>query len=314
MKNFVRAMPVVLLAQLIWFTPYFPGKTRVLQAISKKIPLYLGDLKHHTGFIWSIDSGHAQSMYLFSCEPFSSRVLLNFAPHVDMFLDIGANRGWYSCLLKTANPNLEIHAFEPDEKIHNILRNNLMQYSPVNENIHVNKMATGRRNGFATLSTYLGGNDGMMTLYPQDEMSIKSNQTVKIQAIDSYFPLKAKSRKEKLTLIKIDVEGSELETIEGAKEFISLNRPLVLMEINSLLLLTSKTTSKSVFDLMKSLGYIALWVDERGRMEICKSHDYPPHQRILGVSTGANYLFLHQQEMKKPFILNFLSRYRVEVL
>jgi hypothetical protein len=175
----------------------------------------------------------------------------------------------------------------------------------------MNKVALGRRNGTATLSTYVDGNDGMMTLYPQETMSIKSNQAVRIQTLDDYYKVNAIKMNEKITLIKIDVEGSELETIEGAKEFISINRPTVVMEINSLLLSSSGTTSTAVLDLMKSLGYAAFWIDERGKIEVCRDHSYPPHESVLGNSAGANYLFLHKDEMKKPLLNELVRQYQL---
>jgi hypothetical protein len=118
---------------------------------------------------------------------------------------------------------------------------------------------------------------------------------------------------EKNILIKIDVEGSELEIIEGGREFISIYRPIIVMEINSLLLTSSDTTSKAVFDLMKSLSYLSFWIDERGKINACIDHNYPPHESVLGNSAGANYLFLHKDSMKKPLLEEFVRQYQLGV-
>lgn len=300
-------------SRLIWATPYFKGKTRLFRYVTNILPFYAGEIKHHTGFSWVLDSKHAQVMFIYSCEPFSSKVLLKISSGINTFIDIGANRGWYSCLLRSINPNLEVHAFEPDEKIFKILDRNLSQFTITSKLVHRKKVAVGHCNGVANLATYVDGNDGMMTLYPQENMPIASNQIVETQTFDSYFGSRAADEFDGSVLMKIDVEGSELKTIQGAKEFISTRRPIIIMEINSLFLAASGTTAKIVLDFMNNLGYVSFWLDERGRIERCIDHNCPPHQKILDEPEGANYLFLHQDNCEKIVINQLIKKYKIQL-
>ena len=308
-----QALLIKFFSRIIWATRYFPGKTRLFRYFTNILPFYAGEITHQTGFSWVLDSKHAQDMFIYSCEPFSSKVLLNISSGINTFIDIGANRGWYSCLLRSRNPNLEVHAFEPDEKMFKILDRNLSQFTIKSKSVHRNKVALGHCSGVANLVTYVDGNDGMMTLYPQEIMPIASNQIVEIQTFDSYFSARSADEFDGSILMKIDVEGSELETIQGARDFISTCKPIIIMEINSLLLAASSTSAKKVLDFMKNLGYVSFWLDERGRIERCMDHNWPPHQKILGESGGANYLFLHQDNYEKISIKQLIKKYKIQL-
>lgn len=64
---------------------YFPGSTRILHFVTNKFRFNPGWIKHHTGFDWKIDSFHAQQMHLYSCEPFTSKVLSSMCLNSNFF-------------------------------------------------------------------------------------------------------------------------------------------------------------------------------------------------------------------------------------
>jgi len=235
---------------------------------------------------------HAQHMFLYSCELYTSKVLSLICLNSNHFLDIGANRGWYSCLLRTQNPNLGIYAFEPDSTIHSLLVDNLSQFSCTDEVIVIEQMGLGLRDGIAPLATYVEENDGMMTLFPQANLEVLSQQDVQILTLDSYFKMKLDSSGKTRFLLKIDVEGGEWDVIIGGRDFLTECRPVVVMEINSQLLSPANATSRMIFELMAELGYSSFWLDERGAISKVRNFDFPPHETLLGRNHGANYLFL----------------------
>ena len=297
-SNFTRKRIIPLLAKLIWKGDYFPGKTRFFRLITENLVFAPGIARHHTGFNWIIDSMHAQQMFLYSCEPFTSQVMSTICMNSQYFVDIGANRGWYSVLLKSKNPSLKIYAFEPDPSIYSLLFDNLEQFRGVDSSIQTEEIALGSINGGAILSTYLEGNDGMMTLFPQEEMKIESQRDVQVATLDRYFRSDiqiADSSNKFRFLLKIDVEGSELDVVSGGKKFIEALRPIIIMEINLLLLASARTTSAGVFEQMESFGYSGFWLDERGKIVKVKDFNTPPHVKLLGSESGANYIFLPKE-------------------
>ena len=285
-----KILPVV--ARVIGESNHFRGRTRIFTAFTDQLKLAPGYVKHHTGFSWKIDSLHAQQMFLYSCEPFSSRVLSHFCLNSQFFIDIGANRGWYSSLLRSQNSNLGIYAFEPDFKIYEILVENLSQFSQINYPICTEQIALGRDSGTVSLSTYVDGNDGMMTVFPRTTMKIKSTQLVRKDSIDGYFREVMYNFSPGKVLVKIDVEGSEFEVITGGSNFLDIFQPIIVMEINSQLLTSGGSSSLEIFELMESLEFTSFWLDERGVISKVRDKTVPPHEKLLGKENGANYLFL----------------------
>jgi hypothetical protein len=96
-------------------------------------------------------------------------------------------------------------------------------------------------------------------------------------------------------LLKIELEGGEVDVISGGRNFIKECQPRIVMEVNSLLLSHANATSRMVFELMAQFGYSSFWLNERGAISLVKNFDFSPHETILGRESGANYLFLPGQ-------------------
>ena len=231
-------------------------------------------------------------MYLYSSEPFTSKVLSKLGLSATHFLDIGANRGWYSTLLKNEYSELKIFAFEPDKKIFKVLQENLYQFSSAAESVHLEHCGVGEHIGTASLTTYVEGNDGMKTFFPNDSLKTLSKEIVQIVTLDNYLGSFLDSSEVYSFLLKIDVEGSELGVILGGEKLITKLQPVIIMEINSLLLSHAKASSRKIFEFMEKLGYSFFWLDERERVVRVHNFDSPPHEALLGSASGANYLFL----------------------
>jgi len=59
----------------------------------------------------------------------------------------------------------------------------------------------------------------------------------------------------KLNFIKMDIQGSELKCLRGAKNTILTNKPFMFMEIEEKQLVNFNTTSSELIEYTKSLGY-----------------------------------------------------------
>ena len=126
------------------------------------------------------------------------------------FMDIGANIGAYSVLL--ADKTEKIIAFEPDEG----------SFSRLKENLSLNQGLDFQVEKIA-LSNYVGEGkfsdlDAKTTnkLVSDDETGV----VVKVTTLDEYASTMNLS-KDKSYLLKIDVEGAELETLQGARDFLT---------------------------------------------------------------------------------------------
>jgi len=67
-----------------------------------------------------------------------------------------------------------------------------------------------------------------------------------------------------VSLIKIDVQGAEARVLEGAREALARNRPVLLIEIDDRALEAFGSSPRAIEDLLAGLGYRMFAADERG--------------------------------------------------
>ena len=143
--------------------------------------------------------------------PDESEMIVNLAR--DTCLDIGANIGCISQALVSAGKFVE--AFEPQPEIFKLLRQNVHCFA--------HNVGVSNRVGFAKMpklhysSKFNYGGVGL------NESSIYGTIEVPLVTIDSLNITD-------VGFMKIDVEGHELEVLEGAAETISLYRPILYVE------------------------------------------------------------------------------------
>ena len=133
------------------------------------------------------------------------------------FLDIGANIGIYSFHFK--NSFKSIDAFEPLKEI-----SYRLEYFQ-NQSLKVHNCALSNKRGeFHIYIPYLSGKAiaSLASLEKRDgDCEVR---TVKVDKIDNYYF-------DDVDLIKIDVEGHEEYVIEGARNVIKTNMPILIVEI-----------------------------------------------------------------------------------
>lgn len=125
--------------------------------------------------------------------------------------DVGAHKGQTSLYFNKLFKNSIIHTFEPSPELFLELSKNISNF----ENIFPHNLALGNLDGKSYLSTPSSDLCGKIEHY-----SSINSISVNINKIDSF----CKSQKiSSIDLLKVDVEGNELEVLEGANELISHN-------------------------------------------------------------------------------------------
>ena len=181
----------------------------------------------------------------------------------DAVFDIGANVGFYSCL--AASRSKQTVAFEPFQRNLNFLYRNLTD------------------NKFTWVEVFplgLGGSPGLKQIYGFADVASfvpgwnrannKLFSTVPITTLDTIAVHRFKCKR---LLIKMDVEGFELEVLAGAVDTLNLNpKPTWLIEI----LLNNKAIPdginqrfREVFELFWKIGYSCQSVED-GRKFVTK--------------------------------------------
>lgn len=146
----------------------------------------------------------------------------------DVFYDIGANVGFFSLIAaKRVKSRGFVYSFEPvTENIKSIWQNISVNKL---ENIRPFEVAVGRTSGSQELLlTKWDGGASLSTSVIKPSETI-SKRNVRVVALDDFI------RQEKLrapTFVKIDVEGSELNVLQGMSRTIAEAKPVLLFEVD----------------------------------------------------------------------------------
>jgi FkbM family methyltransferase len=158
-------------------------------------------------------------------------------------LDIGANIGNHA--ISISAECMEIHAFEPDADIISILRQNI-NANNIN-NIIVNETGLSDSDRYSDFYVNMDGNIGASTLDSNTKGRNFKKTRVHLTTGDSYINENSVAN---IDLLKIDVEGHEMQVLDGFREAISKFRPIILMEWSSAKTIEESSCSR-VFQTIK---------------------------------------------------------------
>lgn len=164
-----------------------------------------------------------QSRYLYGMHEFvASSVFVANIPVGSVVLDIGANLGEYTVLAARATGiHGRVIAYEPNPTV----RKRLVRNINANGfgNVEVCPNALGSEDGIAVLRVP-HDESGLGTLLPE---AVGTEFPVEVRRLDGVL---VKQNRTRLSMIKLDVEGFELEVLRGAQETIAEMRPVILYE------------------------------------------------------------------------------------
>jgi FkbM family methyltransferase len=207
-------------------------------------------VSHPDGFMFS---GRNQIMAKGGHEPFEAELVRKILQDVQVFVNIGAHHGYYSCLALSCNT--DTIAYEPEAS------NILMLEKHIKANDFSNKFtlhpcAVGSQS--SELVLYGGGSGG--SLLPNTNLAPKSEQqTVSVVTLDDTLSLGNKK-----VLCLMDVEGFEHEALKGASKLLSNKvKPYWIIEVLPCSPQGDLNAEfENVFELMRSHGYCAWAIDE----------------------------------------------------
>lgn len=145
-------------------------------------------------------------------------------------IDIGANHGYLTILLaKLVGPQGTVCAFEPEPDNYNLLRRTIRANEL--ENVEAYQLAVAGCGGTRTL--YLGTDFGGT----HSLVNKKSKRSIEVEsvALDDFV---ASASFKSVDIIKIDVEGGELGTLNGMQHTLNHFKPMVICEFHSRQLLS----------------------------------------------------------------------------
>jgi FkbM family methyltransferase len=140
-------------------------------------------------------------------------------------LDVGAHVGQYTLLASgIVGPAGRVIAFEPHPVLSRVLRRNVARAGC--RNVTVLPVALGRAPGPGTLVLHPPDNFGGSSLRPDDASAQHARAPVKVTTLDEALD---RLGGPPVDLAKLDVEGAELDVIDGARGTLAANPGIVLI-------------------------------------------------------------------------------------
>jgi FkbM family methyltransferase len=183
----------------------------------------------------------------------------------DVFFDVGANLGLFTLTAaQRIGPSGHVYAFEPSQREAHYLRRNL----ELNQltNVTVVTQAVSDQCGTARFAIAAdGGNNSLMrNAHPQQQ--IQAWQEVEVTTLDTFIAAHAMLR---VDLMKIDVEGGEVDVLRGAARLLNGQRPpTILCEFCDVTAAGFNSSGQILYDTFVSFGYQLFMLPESGQGDL----------------------------------------------
>jgi len=196
-------------------------------------------------------------------------------------IDIGANLGLFSYFMSKASKH--VYAFEPNPYPLENLKH------LVDKNVTIIPIALGNTNGPTEIRIphhANGWSSNGASLAPKTEESGKfiSIQSRKLDSLNL----------ENIGLIKIDVEGFEIEVLKGARETLLKNKPVMIIENEAV----HTNDTNQLFLIMAELGYEKYICNPKGELEKIDKFSVEENQKDANnkdIDYIQNYIFIFKE-------------------
>ena len=136
-----------------------------------------------------------------------------------IIVDVGANIGNHTVYFAKICKAKQVYSFEPQKNIFDILQKNL-EINNIDNKVKAYNMGAGKEHFYASIDVLDTNNYGMSKINKMNKGSVEIN------SLDSLLLKEV----EGVDMIKIDVEGMELDVLDGAKEILKKYKPIIYIE------------------------------------------------------------------------------------
>jgi len=217
------------------------------------------------GLIWELDlrEGIDLSIYVFGA--FQRRVIEVINKKLrpgDTFIDVGANRGAISAVLARRNPQCQVVAVEPTSECYRKLMRCIELNSPLLKNFFAHQVFLAD-SSCRVLPDSIGASWNLYRFRAEGNSIGAIGCTTggaKVCSLDDFM---ASTGINKLSLLKLDVDGNEEDVLSGSIQTLERHRPLIVIEWASSVIAESGRSPRSMAHQLSDLGYTPMVIGSR---------------------------------------------------
>jgi FkbM family methyltransferase len=215
--------------------------------------VYFGPLK---GYKWIYNSGYS-AYWMGSYESVLVKAFIEAVKSSTVVYDLGAHIGYYTLIAsKYIKKGGKVYAFEPFPK--NFEKLEIHKKLNLLGNVTIINAAVANNDGVISFSN--NSNDSANT-YVADSFMFKNFEHIQVNAVtlDSFIESSQSSQPD---LIKMDVEGAELDVLKGATGILEKYHPKIFLSTHNC---QNHGIHKKCIDFLTNLGYSFKYFDLRKR-------------------------------------------------
>ncbi|MDX6676604.1 MAG: hypothetical protein QOE31_656 [Solirubrobacteraceae bacterium] len=205
----------------------------------------------------------------------------------DSALDVGANIGHFTATIGLAvGPEGRVHAFEPLAANRERLGRTL-QLNGIEPRVHVEPAAVTAEPGEIEIVDYGEGYGSWATTKPAEhdlrgERSVEGTAiSVAAVTLDEHC---SKHGIDHVAALKVDVEGAEMDVLDGAEAFLAAGAAdLLIVECSDATLVTAGTSSWELADRL-GRGRLRTYALSRGRLTPHRTVGWTPFSNVVALS------------------------------
>jgi FkbM family methyltransferase len=224
-------------------------------------------------------------------DPVTTAVLSDLLRNASLFVDVGANIGFFSLLAQCVMPpDGQVLAFEPNPRTRERLERNLLLNGA--GNVVVRAVALGEVAGAAEVVQESASRSGDSYVAGVGAGAPGGDRSaVEVQTLDAHLLDDPRGP----VVIKIDVEGLEARVLRGGIAAITRLHPVVLLEVNARALSRAGDSAEDVVRLLEPLGYQP-FVVEGG---VLAASSWSAAARLLNANVLAAIPAIHSQALER---------------
>ncbi|MFD1064152.1 FkbM family methyltransferase [Winogradskyella litorisediminis] len=140
-------------------------------------------------------------------------------------LDVGSNFGYLACVWADSIASAgKVFAFEPNKNLFQTIKKTIESNAKFSENFQVFNLAVGSKKGSVNLyASAFSSNIETMS-------AAVETYAVEMVTLDDFLE---EEKMKNIDLIKIDVDGIELDILKGASKILKEDHPIVIVETNN---------------------------------------------------------------------------------
>lgn len=213
----------------------------------QKLPTY------YNGYLLWLPKKNWKTIYC-KYEPWTAHAIKSYLNPGDNFWDIGAHSGWFSLFAaKVTGPKGRVFSFEPAPDVFELLSTNIQGIA----SIKAVQCGVGNAD---TVATFTSQGEASTGSFVEDVTKISQNWQpktpirkveVNIRRLDTLVEEFGNCP----NLVKIDVEGFEVEVLKGAHRLLSTSQPTLIIEIHPTRIKLSGDSEDMVFEILGKHRY-----------------------------------------------------------